>query len=181
MCIKSKKLNKNLKRYGFIRAFIVFLLCFLISISFFPISSFANGWSSSAGAKPLKPITLAQVRAMHFATIFPDTSGDVITLTPASARSATGGSTFAGVAYSGQFFARGEKNSTVSISFSSGDTLTGPGTAMPLDNFIPDTGFVFQFPSNGKQTIYVGADLTVGAFQMSGQYNGNYVITLEYQ
>ena len=127
------------------------------------------------------PVVLAETKQMDFATILADPVGDTVTLSHTGARSATGSSTFSGTAVAGEFLIIGTWWTNVTISFSSGDTLTGPGAAMPLGNFVSSQGTVVYLGTGGTEYVDIGADLTINANQAGGQYNGNYVMTVNYQ
>lgn len=137
--------------------------------------------TGNASATIQTPIALSEDTAMNFATIIADTSGDVVTLTPAGSISAANTSTFSGTAAAGAFSATGGANAAVSISFSTGDTLTGPGTAMPLGTFTTDAGGSPAFDGSGDLAFNVGADLTINAAQTAGAYSGTYTLTVNYQ
>lgn len=126
-------------------------------------------------------ITLAEDTAMDFGLITPNPAGDVITLSTAGAATAASGSDLAGTPAAGGFTATGTALSAVTISFSTGDTLTGPGTAMALDSFTTDAGGSPAFDGAGDLNFDVGADLTINAAQTAGTYNGTYTATVDYQ
>lgn len=137
--------------------------------------------TGNATAEIQAPIVLSEDTAMDFATIIADPAGDTVTLDLADAVSSTGASTFSGTPASADFSATGTASAAVSISFSTGDTLTGPGTAMALGNFQHDGGGTPAFDGTGNLALIVGADLTVGASQTAGTYTGTYTLTVDYQ
>ena len=126
-------------------------------------------------------IQITEDTAMDFATITADPSGDTVTLSTAGGVSSTGASTFSGTAAAGAFSVTGTPSAAVSISFSSGDTLTGPGAAMSLGNFAHDAGGSPAFDGSGALALNVGADLGVNAGQVGGAYSGTYTLTVDYQ
>lgn len=136
--------------------------------------------TGNASATIQQAIVLSEDTAMDFASVIADASGDTITLTPAGSISATGASTFSGTPAAGAFSATGTPSAAVAISFSSGDTLTGPGTAMPLGTFAHDAGGSPAFDGSGNLSFNVGADLTVNASQTAGSYSGTYTLTVDY-
>lgn len=147
----------------------------------FSNDAFAADATGTATAVIRAAITLAEDTAMDFGIITPDPAGDVITMTTTGAVSAASGSALSGTPSSGGFTASGTGLTAVTISFSSGDTLTGPGTAMPLGSFNHDAGASPAFDGGGNLDFDVGAQLTVGAAQVAGTYNGSYTVTVNYQ
>ncbi len=137
--------------------------------------------TGNASATIQSAITLTEDTAMDFATIVADAAGDTVSLAADDSISATGSSTFSGTAAAGAFSATGSPSAAVTISFSSGDTLTGPGTAMGIGTFVTDAGGSPAFDGTGNLAFNVGADLTVGASQAPGAYSGTYTLTVDYQ
>jgi hypothetical protein len=126
-------------------------------------------------------ITLTEDSGMDFGEITPNPAGDVITLSNAGTATAASGSDLAGTTAASAFSSTGDALSAVSISFSTGDTLTGPGTAMALDTFTHDAGGSPAFDGSGDLSFNVGAELTINAAQTAGTYNGTYTATVDYQ
>lgn len=137
--------------------------------------------TGNASATIQAAIALTEDTAMDFATIVADSAGDTVTLATDNSISSTGTSTFSGTTAAGAFSATGSPSAAVTISFSTGDTLTGPGTAMPLGNFTNDAGGSPAFDGSGDLSFNVGADLTVNATQTAGAYSGTYTLTVDYQ
>lgn len=147
------------------------------------LSSQANAAdvTGNATAEIQAPVVLTEDTAMDFAVIIADPAGDTVTLDTADSVSSSGSSTFSGTPASADFSATGTASAAVTISFSSGDTLTGPGTAMALGNFAHNAGGSPAFDGTGNLALIVGADLTVGASQTAGTYSGTYTLTVDYQ
>ncbi len=143
-------------------------------------SAQAADGTGTATAEIAAAITVTEDTGMDFGIIGADVAGDTITIDTADSVSATGASDLSGTPASGVFTATGTASSTVGISFSSGDTLTGSGTAMPLGNFAHDAGGSPALDGSGSLTFNVGADLTVNASQVAGTYTGNYTVTVDY-
>ncbi len=140
----------------------------------------ADTVSGTANAEIRAAIALTETTEMDFGIIEPVAGGDTITLTPAGGISASGASTLAGTAAAGVWDATGTASHAVGISFSSGDTLTGPGTAMPLGSFTHNAGGSPAFDGSGDLSFNVGAALTINASQASGDYSGSYSVTVDY-
>lgn len=152
----------------------------LTMIAFAPQASATDLTTATSAAAIALPITIVQTTGLDFATISRDASGDTITLTSGGGISGTGASTFSGTAAAALFNVDGDASTAVTISFSTGDTLTGPGTAMNLDNFTHDAGGSPAFDGTGDLQLSVGADLTIGAAQTAGAYSGTYTVTVDY-
>ncbi len=137
--------------------------------------------TGNATAEIQQAIVITEDVAMDFATILADPAGDTVTLDTADAVTSSGSSTFTGTPASGAFSVVGTPSAAVTISFSSGDVLTGPGTDMALGSFTTDAGGSPAFDVSGDLDFAVGADLTVGASQAGGSYAGTYTLTVDYQ
>lgn len=151
-----------------------------LGVSAGAMQAHATNVTGNASATIQTPIVLSEDTAMDFATIVADAAGDTVTLDSAGSISATGTSTFSGTPAAGAFSATGTPNSAVTISFSSGDVLSGPGTDMGLGNFTNDAGGSPAFDGSGNLAFNVGADLTVNASQTAGSYSGTYTLTVDY-
>mgnify|MGYP001169127445 FL=1 len=136
--------------------------------------------TGNASATIQTAISISEDTAMDFATILADAAGDTITLTPVGGISAANTSTFSGSPAAGAFSATGDASTAVTISFSSGDVLSGPGTDMALGTFAHDAGGSPAFNGSGNLTFNVGAALTVNASQTAGAYSGTYTVTVDY-
>ena len=137
--------------------------------------------TGNATAEIVAAITLVETTPMDFAEIVTDNAADDVTLSPAGAITNTGGSTFQGTPVAGLFDATGNANAAATITFSSGDQLTGPGAAMDLDTFTHDAGGTPAFDGAGALSFNVGATLGVNATQTAGTYTGTYTVSVNYQ
>lgn len=136
--------------------------------------------TGNVSATIVAPIVVSETTAMSFASIAADSAGDTVTLTPAGSISATGGSTFSGTPAAGVFDATGAASTAVTISFSTGDILTGLGTPIPIGTFSHNAGGSPAFSAGGALSFNVGAALTIGAAQTAGAYTGTYTVTVDY-
>lgn len=147
------------------------------------LSQYAQATDATGNASAVirAAITLIEDTAMDFGEITPNPAGDVITLTAAGGISAASGSDLNGTPSAGGFTATGTGLTAVTISFSSGDVLTGPGTDIPLGSLNHDAGGSPAFDAGGDLNFDVGGQLTIGASQTAGTYNGTYTVTVDYQ
>ena len=127
-------------------------------------------------------ITLTENTAMSFGTIGVVAGGGTVTLNTAGSRTAPAGFFLSGTTAAGQFTASatsGAKNCAVVISFTAG-SLTGPGTAMTINNFTNNAGASPTLDGSGNLSFKAGADLIIGANQKGGSYSGTYTVTVIY-
>lgn len=126
-------------------------------------------------------LRIQERRDMRFATIAADPAGDVITLTPDDTISGVNASLFIGNSRPARFRVRGDRRAAFGISFSSGDTLTGPGAPMSLTNFTHNAGVTPTLNNGGNRRFDVGADLIINPIQLGGSYSGTYSVFVDYQ
>lgn len=155
----------------------------LTALSFAGFSNQAQAadQTGNATAEIQQALIITEDTAMDFAVIIADPIGDTVTLTAANAISAANASTFSGTTAAGGFSVTGTPSAAVTISFSSGDSLTGPGAAMALGTFTTDAGGTPAFDGSGDLAFNVGANLGVNAAQVGGSYAGTYTLTVDYQ
>ncbi len=152
----------------------------ILSTSVVSYSSFvfAADGTGNASAAIQQAIAIVENTSMDFATVAVDGSGGTVTLTSAGAISGAT-YTYSGSAAAGNFTASGDATTAVTISFTDG-SLTGPGTAMALNNFTHDAGGSPTTDGSGDLVFNVGGDLVVNASQVSGAYSGTYTVTVNY-
>ena len=141
--------------------------------------AFATDQTGNASAQIQQAISITEDTAMDFGTVAVDGSGGTVTISTAGAVTGPGGYTFSGSPAAGTFTASGDASTAVTISFTAG-SLTGPGTAMTLNNFTHDAGGSPTTDGTGDLTFNVGGDLVVNAAQASGAYSGTYTVTVNY-
>jgi hypothetical protein len=140
----------------------------------------AASGAGTASATILSQISVTQTTPMAFGTIAPNSAGGSLVLSATTGTIApVAGFVFSGSPAAGSFSVTGAVGQPVVVSYSSGDTLTGPGTAMPLGTFT-NNAVPATFPAGGNFTLNVGATLTVNANQAPGPYAGNYTVTVNY-
>lgn len=146
-------------------------------------SQVANATTETGTAQAViqTAIAVTQSTILDFATILPDAAGDNVTLTSLSAiSSSSGNSAFFGTPTAGSFSVNGDANSVVTLQFSTGNTLTGAGDAIPLNNFTTPT-LTPTTDGSGNVAFDVGATIAINANQTPGLYTGNYTVTVAYQ
>lgn len=158
------------------------LLAAVAAIGTFGFVSQAHATDETADASVViqTPITISEDVSLDFATIQRDVAGETVTLAPSTAAlSSTGAGVFSGVASDATFTASGDPSTAVTITYTPG-TLTGPGTAMAVNNFADDAGVTPTTNGSGDLTFNVGADLVINAAQASGSYAGTYTVSVNY-
>ena len=157
------------------------LFILFIAVAGFGVSSFgqvAVGVSATAtsSATIVTPITITNSGNMNFGNIAVSASGGTVVLTPAGARSTTGGlklTTVAGTVTAAHFDITGQLNYTYAITLPSAPVVltraTGTET-MEATSFTSSPTPTGTLDGSGKQTIDVGATLTVANSQVAGTY-----------
>jgi hypothetical protein len=141
----------------------------------------------------VRPLEFISVENLEFGRVIRGTTAGTVTVTPAGARTSTGGVTLIGTDFQpAEFAGMGSNNQRVDISLGANFiNVTGPGAPMRVHTFVIGstptailTTTPRRFRVNSPTGIFifpVGATLDVGANQVPGTYSGNWSITLEYQ
>ena len=142
----------------------------------------ADDVDASASVVIEQPISLSEDTSLDFATVLVDPDGGTITLAVDGTTPTQGSSShvFSGTAQDGEFSLTGDANRALTITFTPG-TLTGPGTAMAINNFTSNAGATPSTDGAGAFSFDVGADLVIGAGQLGGTYTGTYNVEVDYQ
>ena len=141
----------------------------------FASSAFAQVTASAtATATIVTPIAITNDVDMNFGNLAVNASVGTVVLTPAGARSATGGVSFLaatpGTITAASFTVTGLADATYSITLPAGAlTITSGANTMTVDTWTSSptpTGTL----TGGTETLTVGATLNVGASQPAGTY-----------
>lgn len=110
-----------------------------------------------------------------------------MTITPAGARTATGGVKLpgtAGTVAAAAFNIAGEANYTYTITLPSTDHViaTGGGAQMTVNNFVSSPATTGTLDGSGAQSLTVGATLNVSGGQANGVYTSGsgFSVTVNY-
>jgi len=133
-----------------------------------------------ASATILPAITVVENTALDFGQIGATSAGGAVVISTAGAVSGPAAYSFSGSPTVGSFTVTGYPNTAVTIAFSSGNIVSGPGAAMPLESFTHDAGVSPSLNGGGNLTFVVGATLAVNANQATGSYSGTYSVTVNY-
>ncbi|MCP4482120.1 MAG: DUF4402 domain-containing protein [bacterium] len=81
----------------------------------------------------------------------------------------------------GELVITAEPNTSINISFSTGDVLTGPGSTIPIYSFLHDSGNnPILLDATGNLTVQLGARVDITATQAEGDYAGTYNMIIDY-
>lgn len=166
------------------------LKIFALTVALFGITNISFGQNTAsaeadAGARIITPLTIENNQGLEFGDII--AGENTITITTAGARDATNDDALlvtTGVTrtpQAAQFTVNGEANLSYTLVIDPSATLTQvDGTAtMTINNFKHNaTG---TLSGSGAEVFNVGADLTVGASQASGVYEGTFEVTVTYE
>lgn len=155
--------------------------------------AFADSFAGDAQITMVTPLSFISVENLDFGSVIPSTTAGTVTISVTSARTATGGIVLAGNGHQAARFAgMGSQSQRVRIRITpAAITLTGPGPAMTVDNFVIGPAPTLQqvgnspnyriLPADGIFWFTVGGRLSVGASQPAGTYSGTFTATLDYQ
>jgi len=130
--------------------------------------------TATATATIVTPISITKTVDMNFGNVAVQAAtGGTVVLTPAGARSITGGVTLPGVTgtvAAASFTVNGQGTYTYAITLPSTDLTITSGSNTMIVNTFTSTPSATGALTAGAQTLNVGATLTVAAAQASGVY-----------
>lgn len=145
----------------------------------------ASAENVTSTARIVVPLTATSGTNLRFGNIASSATAGTVTVTAASARSATGGSSLvAGAAFGAGVvtISAGEPNRGVNITYPASATLTSGANTMTVNNFAASgSPATVTLNAAGTGTFNVGGRVNVGALQATGNYTGTVTITLAYQ
>lgn len=166
-----------------------FFVAVVALLAVMSISSFAqstNQATASADAKIVAGISLTKVNDLKFGQIVRSATAGTVSIDAASGtRSANGGVTLglADGAQAAEFSVAGEPAYNFAITLPKLVTLTKNGSTetMDVENFTSTlTNDAGTLDSRGEASFNVGAEISVGANQATGVYQGDFTITAAY-
>ena len=154
-------------------------------------ASAANNASATATANVVTPIAITKSVDLAFGNFYAGASAGTVAVNTNGTRTFTGGALTAiggATPAAAKFDVTGTAAMTYAISYASGVTLTGPGTAMALTQVSDLTAAggasslvaTGTLSAGGAQSIYIGGTLAVGANQLAGAYTGTITATVDY-
>ncbi len=149
-------------------------------------------WSAAAALSTVLAATIPQASSQTIGAVanlsfgsFLAGSGGTVVVSPAGARSQTGGVLLLGQGpgAAAQLNVVGTANATYSITLPDNNTVTlsdGNGHAMTVNSFVSSPPATGTLSAGGTQSIRIGATLIVGANQAPGGYSGAFNVTVNY-
>ena len=142
--------------------------------------------NGTASATAFTPLSITETISMDFGTLAGGPLAGSVILDTGGGRSATGDVQLlaAGPGSAASFQVSGEPNQTYSLSYGNGTLANGGGQTIGVDSFTDNSSGTI--PASGSESFQVGATLSVGSNQPSGNYstaNGGglpYTITINY-
>lgn len=150
-------------------------------------AAFAVDGTGTANATVIVPISISETASLEFGK-FTKAAG-VITMAPDGTRTGTGPLSALSTVTPGRAGAMtvsGDPDATYTVS-ALGGTLTDGTNNMTLNGMVVTTAAATGVPittglldGTGVQALKIGANLTVDANQASGNYSGNYTVSVDY-
>jgi hypothetical protein len=155
----------------------------------------AFGFSGSAGAQSnsatnscnatatiVTGISLTKTADLNFGSVVPGGAAGAVVMSPAGARSATGGASLGSSTGSsaGSFTVAGLASAAYSITLPASTTIASGGNNMTVDTFASTPSGTGTLSGGGTQTLSIGATLHVAASQPTGTYSGSFNVTVTY-
>lgn len=135
-------------------------------------------------ARTLRPIVLANTRALDFGTMIAGATAGTVTINPnTDARTRTGGIVLAGGSpAAARFTATGTPGVNALITVGAAPVLVraGGSETMTVNNMTLNGGRTRRIPASGTLDVRVGARLNVAANQRDGLYSGSFNVTVDY-
>jgi hypothetical protein len=162
------------------------VIFFVMGIAASTIAQTGVSASASTNATIVTPITITKTSDMYFGNVAVNSNSGTVVLTPAGARTNTGGVTLpavTGTVSAAAFTVTGQTGYVYTITLPTTITLTGtPSGTMTVNTFTSNptpTGTL----TGGTSNLTVGATLNVGASQTAGTYTNasDLTVTVDYQ
>jgi len=127
-------------------------------------------------------ITLAKLTDLRFGDVFTSATAGTVVLSPAGARSATGGVGLGSLSVSGPatFTVTGAANATYAITLPATITLSSASGTLTVSPVTSSPGPTGLLSATGQQSLAVGGTLNVAANQADGDYAGTFNVTVAY-
>ena len=145
----------------------------ILVIGFAASSNAQSTASASASATIISPISITKTVDLNFGNVGASALAGTVTITPAGARSVTGGASLpstAGTVAAASFDVAGQSNYTYAITLPASVVISSGPDNMTVNGFTNNVGPIGTLSAGGTQTLTVGATLNVGATQAAGTY-----------
>ncbi len=158
----------------------------LVTFLFTTVSYSQVSATATASATIITPIAIANTTDMDFGNISVSATPGTVILSPAGARSTTGGVTLpavTGTVTSAAFAVTGQASFTYSITVpAAATTITSGANTMTVDTWTSNPTPTGTLDGTGSQTLSIGATLNVAAGQAAGTYISGtpFTVTVNY-
>lgn len=127
-------------------------------------------------------ITLARLTDLRFGDVFTSPAAGTVVLSPAGARSATGGAGLGSLSPVGPatFTVTGAASAVYAITLPASITLNAPGGTLTVSPVTSTPSLTGLLSATGQQTLAVGGTLNVAANQTDGDYAGTFNVMVAY-
>ncbi len=138
--------------------------------------------TANANARIVTPISLTKTADLNFGDVVSSGVVGTVVVTPASARSATGGATLGNGAAvtAAAFTVGGQGSATYAITLPGSATVTSGPNTMTVNTFTSTPSPTGTLSAGGSQALNVGGTLNVGVSQATGTYTGTFSVTVTY-
>ena len=137
---------------------------------------------ANANARIITPISLAKTADMNFGDVVASGALGTVILTPAGARSTTGGASLGSATgvTAAAFTVSGQGSATYAITLPASTSVTSGANSMTVNAFTSNPSGTGALSAGGSQNLTVGGTLNVGASQATGTYTGTFNVTVTY-
>ncbi len=163
----------------------IFASIILMTLSANVMAQNTDNATATASAKIIAPIQLENDRELNFGAIAKTSIGGNVTATPAEntviyfENPNAAVTTLSSNKSSARFIITGEEDALFGISFTDA-SLTGTGDDMIISDFTSSVGTTSVQLIGTSMTFYVGATLQVNPNQATGEYTGEFEVTVSY-
>ncbi len=166
------------------RRHMILIIAVMVSLTAIPVFAAQNSASTSANAtaRIITAIAITKNTDLNFGDVVPGTSIGTVVVTPAGARSSTGGASLGNgsAVTAATFSVTGQGSETYAVTLPASITINGGGSSMTVDTFASTPNGTGTLSAGGSDTLSVGATLNVGASQAVGTYTGSFSVTVAY-
>ena len=127
-------------------------------------------------------ITLSKLTDLRFGDVFTGPTAGTVILSPAGARSTTGGVGLGSLSVAGPatFSVTGAASASFGITLPASITLSSTDSSLTVTSVTSTPGLTGQLSPAGQQILAVGGTLSVAANQSDGDYAGTFSVTVAY-
>ena len=138
--------------------------------------------TANATARIITPISISKTADLNFGEVVASGALGTVVLSPAGARSTTGGASLGSGASvtAAAFTVSGQASATYAITLPASSTVTSGANTMTVNAFTSNPSGTGALSGGGSQNLTVGATLNVAASQATGTDTGTFPVTVTY-